>query len=90
MWKSGEPIWKATCGLLGLDLLLKLCCWTCGPCVASGVQSYKTPARAVWVAAVNESILSQSHQSSTLIKMEILALFPSVMVRIHLQKVTQT
>ena len=78
-----EPIWKATCSLLGLHLLLKLCCWTCGPCVASGVQSYKTAGRAVCVAAVNESFLSESYQCSTLIKMEILSLFPSVMVQMH-------
>lgn len=66
MWRSGQPIWKATCGLLGLLLLLGLCYWTCGQCLkGSGVQSYKTPARTVWVAGSAVPFLSE--WSSTLI-----------------------
>lgn len=66
MWRSGQPIWKATCGLLGLHLLLGLCYWTCGRWLnGSGVQSYKTPARTVWVAGSGEPVLSD--RSSTLI-----------------------
>ena len=64
--RSGQPMWKATCGLLGLHLLLELCYWTCSQCLkGSGVQFYKTPARIVWVAGSNEAYLSE--RSSMLI-----------------------
>lgn len=66
MCRSGQPIWKATCGLLGLHLLLGLCYWTCGRWLkGSGVESYKTPVKAVWVAGSDVPFLSE--RSSTLI-----------------------
>lgn len=60
MWRSGEPIWKATCVLLGLHLLFKVCCQTC--CLwlkRLGVHGNKTPALTVWVAGSNGSVLSE-------------------------------
>lgn len=60
MWRSGQPIWEATCSLLGLHLLLGLCYWTCCWWLKwSGVQSYKTPAGTVWVAGSDDTLLSE-------------------------------
>lgn len=87
MWRSGQPIWKATCSLLGLNLLLGLCYWTCCRWLkGSGVRHYKTPDCVGSSERWAFPIRGEFHVDNR----EILRLFPSVMVQLYSWKVTKT